>query len=82
MGPRSAVLGGEDAHGHRHWDLRWSSWGPRSAVLGWGNACGHRRCDLRWGPLCGHETPCWVGEAHAGTATVALSGAPDGATKR
>eukprot|EP00959_Pyramimonas_sp_CCMP1952_P050283 1050993-Pyramimonas_sp.AAC.1 len=25
MWPRSAVLGGRDARGHRHWDLRWSS---------------------------------------------------------
>eukprot|EP00959_Pyramimonas_sp_CCMP1952_P176998 3699442-Pyramimonas_sp.AAC.1 len=55
---------------------------PRSAVLDGGDACGHRHWGLRWSSLCGHEALCWVGETHVGTATVALGGAPYGATKR
>eukprot|EP00959_Pyramimonas_sp_CCMP1952_P104559 2185542-Pyramimonas_sp.AAC.1 len=34
MGPRSAVLGGGDACGHRRWGLRWSS------LWGHGKLCG------------------------------------------
>eukprot|EP00959_Pyramimonas_sp_CCMP1952_P117690 2460413-Pyramimonas_sp.AAC.1 len=44
IGPRSAVLGGGGACGHRNWGLRWSPHlAPRNVVLGGGGACGHRR---------------------------------------
>eukprot|EP00959_Pyramimonas_sp_CCMP1952_P176440 3687317-Pyramimonas_sp.AAC.1 len=62
MGPRSAVLGGGDRCGHRHWGLKWSSvelpMGPRIAVLGRSGACGHRHWGLMWSSLWGHERMC------------------------
>eukprot|EP00959_Pyramimonas_sp_CCMP1952_P419304 8782924-Pyramimonas_sp.AAC.1 len=56
--------------------------GARSAVLGGGDACEHRHWGRRWSPLWGHETPYWLGETHANTATGTLGGARCGAAKR
>eukprot|EP00959_Pyramimonas_sp_CCMP1952_P438521 9180641-Pyramimonas_sp.AAC.1 len=64
MRPRSVVLFGWDACGHRHWageahaDTAAEAFGgcpngPRHVVLGGGNACRHRHWDLRWSSLWG-----------------------------
>eukprot|EP00959_Pyramimonas_sp_CCMP1952_P297644 6226620-Pyramimonas_sp.AAC.1 len=44
MGPRSAVLGGGDACGLRHWDLRRSSLGGHEALYSVGET--HAGCAI------------------------------------
>eukprot|EP00959_Pyramimonas_sp_CCMP1952_P418739 8771942-Pyramimonas_sp.AAC.1 len=79
LGPRSAVLGAEDACGLTHplVELRMR---PRSAALRGGDACRLPTWGRLWNSLRGHETLYWVGEAHAACAPGTVGG--DGATNR
>ena len=78
-------MGGWDACGLLHLDLRWSSYGATKRVMGGvgmrgGTACGRRHLDLRWSSYGATKRvrgmPNWAGRRHANAPTGAVGDAP------